>query len=71
MNSVRKRSSIREDGLYRIFHITRKLKDESDDDENLSNEHVHITDKENHSKHNDQQTCSETNNRKRSVCRIR
>ncbi len=34
-NSLQKKSSFRRDGSYRIFHITKKQKEESDDDDNV------------------------------------
>ncbi|CAF2575806.1 unnamed protein product [Rotaria sp. Silwood2] len=62
-NILRKKPSIRQDGSYRIFHITKKNKDESDDEDNLHTKNEQIINKENHIKTKYQKRSLKASNR--------
>ncbi|CAF1081734.1 unnamed protein product [Rotaria sordida] len=62
-NILRKKPSFRQDGSYRIFHITKKNKDESDDEDNLHTNNEQIINTENHIKTRYQKRSLKTSNR--------
>ncbi|CAF1349682.1 unnamed protein product [Rotaria sp. Silwood1] len=62
-NNLQKKSSFRQDGSYRIFHITNKNKEESDDENNLSTKNEQLVNKENHIKPRYQKRSLKTSSR--------
>ncbi|CAF1414987.1 unnamed protein product [Rotaria magnacalcarata] len=49
-NILQKKSSIRQNTSYRVFHVTKKAKDESDDEYDLCTQNKYMADKENYRK---------------------